>query len=76
MPRRLIALALLAALAACSKSDNEPGPGGVSVGEARALDEAAQMIEGQSLPAAPPPAEVAPQGQAAPAPTKPAAAAK
>lgn len=37
-------------LAACGKGDNEPGPGGVTVGEARALDEAAEMIEQRRLP--------------------------
>ena len=41
---------VLLALAGCSKADNEPGPGGVSMGEARALDEAAEMIEAQRLP--------------------------
>lgn len=41
----------LLALAACGKSDNDPGPGGVSVGEARALDEAAEMIEQRRPPA-------------------------
>lgn len=46
----LLPLALLA-LTACSKQDNAPGPGGVSVGEAKALDEAAEMVEGQRLPA-------------------------
>lgn len=39
-------------LAGCGgKSDNDPGPGGVTVGEARALDEAAEMIEKRQLPA-------------------------
>jgi hypothetical protein len=33
------------ALAACSRTDNEPGPGGVTVGEAKALDDAAAMLE-------------------------------
>lgn len=47
-------LILLLALAACQKADNEPGPGGVSVGEARALDRAAAMIEGQPPPAGDP----------------------
>ena len=37
-------------LAACGKKDTDPGPGGVSVGEARALDEAAAMIEDQPPP--------------------------
>jgi hypothetical protein len=40
----------IAALGACGKSDNAPGPGGVTVGEARALDEAAEMIEQRRLP--------------------------
>ncbi|MBV1918551.1 MAG: hypothetical protein KUG65_10900 [Sphingomonadaceae bacterium] len=46
-----IKLVLTACLlvAACGKGDNEPGPGGVTVGEARALDEAAQMIEERRL---------------------------
>ncbi len=45
------ALLPLALLAACSKPDNAEGPGGVTVGEARALDEAAQMIDSRALPA-------------------------
>jgi len=46
------------ALAGCGAGDNDPGPGGVTVGEARALDEAAEMLEQQRLPddAAPTPA--------------------
>ena len=43
--------ALLSALAACGPSDNDPGPGGVTVGEARALDEAAAMIDERQTPA-------------------------
>ena len=50
MKRLSVTIALLA-LAACGKSDNDPGPGGVSIGEARALDEAAEMIEQRRLPA-------------------------
>ena len=46
-----LALAMTALLAACGPSDNDPGPGGVTVGEARALDEAAQMIEERRIPA-------------------------
>lgn len=49
MRKLSVTLALLA-LAACGKSDNDPGPGGVSIGEARALDEAAEMIEQRRLP--------------------------
>ncbi len=66
MRKILIALALVAA-GGCTKADNEPGPGGVTVGEARALDEAAEMIESQTLPS-----EAAPSS--APAPAKPAPA--
>jgi hypothetical protein len=45
------ALALGAlAVASCEPADGDPGPGGVTVGEARALDEAAEMIEQQRLP--------------------------
>jgi hypothetical protein len=43
------ALALLA-LAGCGPSDTDPGPGGVTVGEAKALDEAAEMLDEQRLP--------------------------
>ncbi|HUQ13791.1 MAG TPA: hypothetical protein VM055_05895 [Novosphingobium sp.] len=45
--RSLLLIPLLAglALAGCAKGDNEPGPGGVTVGEARALDEAAAMLD-------------------------------
>lgn len=46
----LLPLVLACAIAACEPADNEPGPGGVTVGEARALDEAAEMIEQQRLP--------------------------
>ena len=48
--RHVLALIMLTALAACGKSDNAPGPGGVTIGEARALDEAAEMIEKRQLP--------------------------
>jgi hypothetical protein len=49
------ALAALA-LASCGKADNEPGPGGVSVGEARALEEAAEVLDAQRPPPAAAPA--------------------
>jgi len=73
------ALALLPAvllLASCQK-DTDPGPGGVTVGEARALDEAAQMLEQRpapplvdaTVPAGTAPVEMAPaQPMAAPKP--------
>ena len=45
-------LSLLLFCAACSRPDNASGAGGVSAGEARALDDAAQMLDSQQLPAA------------------------
>lgn len=55
----LLAAALLAS---CEPGDAQPGPGGVTVGEARALDEAAEMLDAQRLPedALPPPAKTEP----------------
>ena len=47
--RRLLPL-VLTVLAACGPNDSDPGPGGVTVGEARALDEAAEMLEQRRLP--------------------------
>ena len=45
--RNLWPLAIVPALLAtgCSRTDNEPGPGGVTVSEAKALDDAAEMLE-------------------------------
>ena len=48
------ALAILALTAGCSRTDNEPGPGGVTVSEAKALDDAAEMLESRDST---PPAE-------------------
>ena len=39
------ALVVLILAAGCSRTDNEPGPGGVTVSEAKALDDAAEMLE-------------------------------
>jgi hypothetical protein len=50
--RNLLIPMTLLALAGCGKADNDPGPGGVTVGEARALDEAAEMLEQKRMPAA------------------------
>lgn len=61
MSKLILLIALL--LAACGKADNESGPGDVTMGEARALDEAAEMIEAQRLP----PEAIAPASQAGPA---------
>jgi hypothetical protein len=47
----LAIIASVLAVGACEKADNEPGPGGVTMGEARALDEAAAMIEARRPPA-------------------------
>lgn len=33
------------AAVSCGAADNDPGPGGVTVGEARALDDAAEMLD-------------------------------
>ncbi|MEL6874385.1 MAG: hypothetical protein AAGM33_02820 [Pseudomonadota bacterium] len=35
----------LATLNACGPAEHDPGPGGVTVGEAKALDEAAEMLD-------------------------------
>lgn len=67
--RKIIPLLALALLSACEKADNEPGPGGVSMGEARALDEAAEMIEARRLPEEalrPPVAQPAPAASPSP----------
>ncbi|EZP80765.1 hypothetical protein BV97_03184 [Novosphingobium resinovorum] len=50
MKTACLAMAVLA-LAACSKSDTAPGPDGVTRGEARALDEAAAMLDERRPPA-------------------------
>ncbi len=44
------ALPLLLALGACGQADSSPGPGGVTVGEARALDAAAAMLDARQVP--------------------------
>ena len=62
------------ALAGCGGGDNDPGPGGVTVGEARALDEAAEMLEQQRLPAEASPAAAAAAAGTPAAPATPAAA--
>ena len=43
-------ITMILALAACGPADNDPGPGGVTIGEARALDEAAEMLESRRIP--------------------------
>lgn len=58
---RFLTMAGALALVGCSSGDNQPGPGGVTVGEARALDEAAEMIEQRRPP--PELQRVAPEGE-------------
>lgn len=48
--KRACLLAAILALSACGKSDSDPGPGGVTVGEARALDQAAEMLDQRRPP--------------------------
>jgi len=79
MRNRLFLPLFCAALTACGPGENEPGPGGVTVGEARALDEAAAMLDAQrspvdgtaTVPAPLPPtaSPTAPQTPSGPAPS-------
>ena len=65
MMRNLVPAAVLLCLlvTGCSRTDNDPGPGGVTVSEAKALDDAAAMLESRdSAPAA---ADQAPASDAA-----------
>ncbi len=48
--RVLAPVVVLLLMAACSKPDNASGPGSVSVGEAKALDEAAEMLDANRTP--------------------------
>ncbi len=43
--RRFFSAIILTGLVACGPAPNDPGPGGVTVGEAKALDEAAKMLD-------------------------------
>ncbi len=45
----LCAAALCTMLTACGPADNDPGPGGVTVSEARELDQAAEMLDAQRI---------------------------
>lgn len=49
-PRQLAAVAVTLALAACGQDESAPPPQGMTAGEARALDEAAELIEQRRLP--------------------------
>lgn len=48
--RSVLCAMILAGLVACGPAQNDPGPGGVTVGEAKALDEAAQMLDERNTP--------------------------
>lgn len=49
MPRLLLLAAIVPMLAAC-ESGGADAPGGVSAGEAKALEEAAEMLDERQLP--------------------------
>jgi hypothetical protein len=49
--RPFLALIVLL-LAACGPADSDPGPGGVTAGDAKALDEAAQKLDERDKEAA------------------------
>ena len=51
MPHRLLLNLLPLLLASCGPGANDPGPGGVTVGEAKALDDAAAMLDARRSPA-------------------------
>jgi hypothetical protein len=48
MAKARVSVILSLALAACGPADNDPGPGGVSTEDARALDEAAAKLDTKS----------------------------
>ena len=50
-PHALFSLILSLLVAGCGPGENEPGPGGVTVGEAKALDAAAAMLDTHRSPA-------------------------
>ena len=70
-PASVLLLTPVLLLGACSgsNSDSSAAPGGVSAGEARALDEAAQMIDDQRLPAGAVPSAQPPAASPEPAPS-------
>ena len=51
IPHRLPLTLLPLLLASCGPGANDPGPGGVTVGEAKALDDAAAMLDARRSPA-------------------------
>lgn len=66
--RKIACLALAVLVAACGPKETDPGPGGVTVAEAKALDQAAEMLEQRRLPPEATQDETpAPKGKASPA---------
>lgn len=63
--RNIFSAIILTGLAACGPAQNDPGPGGVTVGEAQALDEAAKMLDERNTPP-----ESIDDGQSVPAETE------
>lgn len=51
MKPNLSIVSALLLITGCGPGENEPGPGGVTVGEARALDDAAAMLDARRSPA-------------------------
>lgn len=51
--RKVAIMAAILILSACGPASNDPGPGGVTVGEAKALDEAAEMLDERNAPPEP-----------------------
>ncbi|GAB5486687.1 MAG: hypothetical protein Pars2KO_02570 [Parasphingorhabdus sp.] len=51
--KRFLSVFATLALIACGPAENDPGPGGVTVGEAKALDEAAEMLDERNAPPEP-----------------------
>ena len=76
-PTALVLAIVGLALAGCGPGENDPGPGGVTVGEAKALDEAAAMLDARRSPAdgaATIPAPLPPTPTTSATPTAPATA--
>ena len=48
--KNIVSIVILTGLAACGPAQNDPGPGGVTIGEAKALDEAAEMLDERNSP--------------------------
>lgn len=49
----LISAVLLLAVSACGPADSDPGPGGVTAGDAKALDAAAKKLDERDKASAP-----------------------